>query len=66
VSTEIPSIGTLSRLVGQRVSTALYETITVDVAIGHLLDAAGWPAGERVIAVSTTVLEWWWVDNADA
>lgn len=63
---EIPSIGTLSRLVGKRISTALYQNITIDVAMGHILDAIGWPSAERSISVSTTTLDWWWLDDADA
>ena len=35
--------GALSRLADFRVSTALFASITTDIAIGHLLDAAGYP-----------------------
>lgn len=48
-----------------RISTALYSSITIDVAIGHLLDAAGWPTGKRTLAVSTVVLQWYWEQDAD-
>lgn len=42
--TGLSALGTLSWLVGkERLSTALYESITTDVALGHLLDAVGWP-----------------------
>lgn len=47
------------------VSTALYQNITIDVAIGYLLDAAGWPAGRRRLDVSTVVLQWYWEESAD-
>lgn len=59
-------IGTLSRLAGQKVSTALYTDITTDVAIGHLLDAVGWPALERDLDMGKTTLLYWWLDNEDA
>lgn len=40
----VRTFGTLSRLAGKRVSSALYADVTTDVALRHLLDAAGWPA----------------------
>lgn len=60
--------GTLSRLAGKQISTALYSSITTDVAIGHLLDAVGWPAGGsyRALDVGKTTLDWWWLDKQDA
>lgn len=60
--------GTLSRLAGKQISTALYSAITTDVAIGHLLDAIGWPAGGsyRALDVGKTTLAWWWLDKQDA
>ena len=61
-----PALGTLSRLRGTRVTTALYQNITTSAALGHLLDAAGWPAGDRVIASGATTLDWWWLDDEDA
>lgn len=63
---EVDGNGTLSRLTGKTVTTQLYQSITTDVAIGHLLDAAGWPAGERSLDTGKTTLEWWWADGADA
>jgi hypothetical protein len=63
---EIPSIGTLSRLVGKRISTPLYQSIPISTAMGYVLDAVGWPATDRVISTSTTTLDWWWLDDADA
>ena len=37
-----PLLGPLSRLAGKQISTALYTSITTGVAVGHLLDAAGY------------------------
>jgi hypothetical protein len=62
----VPAIGTLSRLVGKTVTTVLYQNVLISTAIGHLLDAVGWPAADRVISASTTTLEWWWLDDQDA
>jgi len=42
--------------------TPVYESITVDVAMNHVLDAIGWPAARRRIAVSQRVLAWWWLE----
>lgn len=67
---DVPGIGTLSRLrgtgSGSRVSTALYANILTSTAIGYVLDAIGWPAGERVIDTGKTTLAWWWLDDEDA
>lgn len=52
--------GTLSRLPGKRVSTALYSSITTDVAIGHLLDAAGWPKEYRESVLDEPQLAGYW------
>lgn len=48
------------------ISTPLYENITTDQAVGYILDAIGFPAGQRNLATGNTVLRWWWVDNQDA
>jgi hypothetical protein len=62
----IPLLGTLSRLAGQRVTTSLASGITTGVAIGHILDAVGWPAGERSLQPGLTTLQWWWLEDEDA
>jgi hypothetical protein len=62
----IPCLGTLSRLAGKKVTTAAYQSITTDAAIGHVLDAVGWPAGERSLQTGATTLAWWWLDDEDA
>lgn len=64
-SVRIPCLGVLSRLAGKRVTTGLYQGITTDVALGAILDAVGWPAGERALGVGQTVLQWWWLDDVD-
>lgn len=59
-------LGTLSRLIGKTVSTPLYENITIDQAIGYVLDAAGWPSIERALQPSPVVLRYFWAANQDA
>ena len=65
-STELSAVGRAARLTGVKVSTALYENIRVDEAMGHVLDAAGWPASARSLAAARTTLEWFWADEQDA
>lgn len=60
------AIGRLATLSGQTISVGLYENITIDEALGYLLDAAGWPSTERSIAVSAVNLIRWWVADEDA
>lgn len=56
----------LATLKAVKVSTAMYTGILIDAAIGHVLDAAGWPADKRVISTFATTLARWWVDGVDA
>lgn len=65
-SVGLPSLGGFSKLAGQNVSTQVYQNITTDVALGHLLDAAGWSATARTLDTGKTTLAWWWLDNEDA
>ena len=66
-SVTVHGIGTLSRLVGKKVSTQLYTDIDTSTAIGHLLDAAGWPAADRDLATTgRTTMAWWWLNDEDA
>lgn len=70
----VSALGSLSRLTGesqaqgitrQKVSTALYQNITTDVAIGYVLDAIGWSTAKRVLDTGKTTLQWWWLDEED-
>ena len=56
----------LATLVGKIVSTILYDGISTGTAVGHLLDAVGWPADDRDIDDGQTILDWWWVEQGDA
>jgi len=66
VSVSIEAIGLMARLAGKNVSTALYSSITIDVAIGYLLDAVGWSATDRALDTAQMTLDWWWLDEQDA
>ncbi|MGA9771455.1 MAG: hypothetical protein WBV94_20650 [Blastocatellia bacterium] len=66
LSVGIRCFGTLNRLIDKSVSTPLYENITIDQAIGYVLDAAGWPALERSLQPSSVVLRYFWADREDA
>ena len=63
---EVAAMGRWAQLVGRTVSTALYEGISTSTAIGHVLDAAGWPAADRDIGAGVSSLTWWWADGEDA
>lgn len=65
-SVSLPSLGPFSRLAGKKASTALYQSIRTDEAIGYLLDAIGWPAGDRVLDTGKTTLNDWWLQEEDA
>jgi hypothetical protein len=62
----LPCLGTLSRLrAADKVTVGLATNITTDVALGLILDAVGWPAGERSLQTGITTLLYWWLDDAD-
>lgn len=65
-SVQVSMLDGLAELRGQDVSTALYRGIRTGEAIGHILDAAGWPVGLRDIDTGATVLPWWWCAEDDA
>lgn len=58
-------LGNTAALRGQEISTILYQQIRTDEAVTVVLDAVGWPAADRVIAVGDTVMNFWWLDNDD-
>lgn len=63
----LPMLGTLSKLRGSgevKITTALYQNIRTDQAIGYILDAIGWPFDRNLDTGQTTLL-FWWLDNAD-
>lgn len=63
---EITALGMTAALRGITISTLLYSGIRTDEAINHVLDAAAWPADDRVISVGDSTLTWWYADGQDA
>ncbi len=66
----LSTLGSLTKLRGRRtggrrISTALYESITTGAAIGHILDAIGWPSADRDIDTGDTTLLYWWLDEEE-
>ena len=59
-------IDALGRMRGVQVTTALYQGIRTGDAIGLVLDAVGWPAGDRDLDSGASYLPYWWLDDADA
>lgn len=47
------------------ITTALYTSILTGAAIGHVLDAVGWPSDRRTLDVGRTTLAYWWLDGKD-
>lgn len=58
--------GSLAKLANRKLSTALYKNITTGAAIGHLLDAAGFPAFLRDLDTGEVTLRYWWLNDEDA
>jgi hypothetical protein len=65
-SVPVSCMDALARLRGVTVTTSLYQGLRTGEAIGHLLDAVGWPAGARDIDLGATYMPYWWLDNTDA
>lgn len=63
---EAVGYGPLTKLANKRVSTALYKDIPVGTAVGHLLDAAGFPSFMRDIDTGEVILRYFWVNDEDA
>lgn len=63
---QLRALGTLTKLAGRKVSTELYKNITTGEAIGHLLDAAGFPSAMRDLDPGDVTLPYWWLSDEDA
>ena len=63
--TQLRASGPIAQIVaaGSGHGTNYYAKISVDAAIGHLLDAIGFPEGTRDIGASPRVLDYWWLDH---
>lgn len=58
--------GPLSRINGRRISPAAQASAASGTIVGAILDAAGWPAGDRTIDTGQTTITRWHEDDADA
>jgi len=47
------------------VSTPLHEGIQTGTAIGYVLDAIGWPTGDRDLDTGSTMIRHWWEDGTN-
>jgi hypothetical protein len=65
-SVPVTCIDSLGRLKGITVTTPLYQGVRTGDAIGYLLDAVGWPDGQRDLDPGASFLPYWWLDGADA
>jgi hypothetical protein len=65
-SVTIPSLGMLSRLKGQSLTTDIYTNIDTGAALQVLLVTAGFSGGQFNIDTGSTILDWWWLSNQDA
>lgn len=56
-------LGSAATLLRKVIAVPVYQSITTGQAVGLALDAAGWPAALRSIAIGETQLRWWWAEE---
>ena len=61
---ELPASGPLSRVATRRVATAMGADILSGDAWDDVLDAAGWPAADRITDAGQETLPRWWQEHA--
>ncbi len=59
----LTAYGSLGFLNAFKVNLATQSSVRTDQAVGAVLDDAGWPAGDRVLATGQTTMTRFWVDN---
>lgn len=62
----ITGLDALAKLAEAKATTDLYSSIRTGDAIEAVLDAIGWPGGDRDIDVGASTLRWWCVDGEGA
>lgn len=65
-SVKLSCLDVLANLKETKVSTELFQGVRTGEAIGHLLDAIGWPTEKRDLDLGATHIRWWWVEDEDA
>lgn len=63
---QLGMVDAISQLAAVQVSTPLYRGLRTDQAISAVLDAAGWPAAARDLDAGSSVVRWWWAEDATA
>jgi len=59
----IGCFGTFTRLQNLQITTALYSAKRTDELLTILLDAAGWPADKRRLAIGDSTVAYFWMSN---
>lgn len=59
----VRTLGIETLLLNTTVTVGVMTNPRVDQCITAILDAIGWPAGQRAISVSDTTLLYWWADD---
>jgi hypothetical protein len=62
-SVQFKGVDALARSTDVKLSTQLYEGIRTGAAIGYILDAIGWPSGDRDLDTGATVIPYWWEED---
>jgi len=62
-SVQFQGVDALARSTDVKVSTTLHEGIRTGQAIGFILDAIGWPSGDRDLDTGATVIPYWWEED---
>lgn len=62
----VRTLGRETVLTRAPVTVPLMTNPRVDQCVSAILDAAGWPSGDRAISASDTQLTYWWCDERDA
>ena len=57
------TLGIETLLLGTTVTIGLMTAPLVSACITAILDAVGWPSGQRAISISDTRLSYWWCDD---
>ena len=68
---DIPTVtlrasGPLSRIEAKKASTAVFTSLATGTAVGHVLDDADWPAGDRTLDTGQVTMARWKADGDDA
>lgn len=60
---DLRAVGGLAKLTVDQVRIGMKANRRTDLAIGDVLDGAGWPAGDRALDAGLTTLTRWWAEE---